>query len=149
MSLLETLTEDMKNSMRERNALKTSVLRMAISDCKYAKVEKMRELTDEEVMAVIKKGIKSREDSVNQYRNAAREDLAEKEAAEALILKAYVPATIGGAELEAIVDEAIKESGAASAKDIGKVMKAVLAAYGARVDGKDVQKIAAARLTGG
>ena len=149
MSLLETLSEDMKNSMRERDALKTSVLRMAISDCKYGKVEKMRELTDDEVVAVIKKGIKSREDSVTQYRNAGRDDLADKEAAEALILKKYVPTTIGGPELEAIVAAAIADTGAASVKDIGKVMKAVLAAHGARVDGKDVQKIAAARLGGG
>ena len=148
MSLLETLTEDMKNSMRERNALKTSVLRMAISDCKYGKVEKMRELTDDEVVAVIKKGIKSREDSVTQYRNAGRDDLADKEATEAVILKKYVPTTMGGAELEAIVVQAIADTGAVSTRDIGKVMKAVLAAHGARVDGKDVQKLAAARLGG-
>jgi len=148
MGLLETLTEDMKNAMREKDALKTSVLRMTMSECKYAKVEKMRDLTDDEVIAVIKKGIKSREDSETQYRNAARPDLADKEASEAVILRAYVPATIGGAELEAIVVQAIADTGAASPKDIGKVMKAVLGAHGARVDGKDVQKIAAARLGG-
>ena len=149
MGLLDKLNDDMKNSMRERNQLRTSVLRMAISDCKYAKVEKMRELTDDEIVAVIKKGIKSREDSVTQYRDAGRADLADKEAAEVEILKAYVPATIGGAELEAIVAAAIAETGAASVKDIGKVMKAVLAAHGARVDGKDVQRIASAKLAGG
>ena len=146
MGLLETLTEDMKNAMREKDPLKTSVLRMTMSECKYAKVEKMRELTDDEVIAVIKKGIKSREDSETQYRNAGRADLADKEAAESVILKAYVPATIGGPELEAIVAQAIAEAGATSPKDIGKVMKAVLGAHGARVDGKDVQRIAAAKL---
>ena len=112
------------------------------------KVEKMRELTDDEVIAVVKKGIKSREDSEAQYRNAGRADLADKEASEAVILRAYVPATIGGPELEAIVAQAIADTGAASPKDIGKVMKAVLGAHGARVDGKDVQKIAAAKLGG-
>lgn len=146
MGLLDKLTEDMKNAMREKDALKTSVLRMTMSECKYARVEKMRDLTDDEVIAVIKKGVKSREDSETQYRNANRPDLADKEAAEAVILKAYVPATIGGPELEAIVAEAITSTGAASPKDIGKVMKAVLGAHGARVDGKDVQKIAAQKL---
>ena len=146
MSLLEKLNDDMKNSMRERTALRTSVLRMILSDCKYAKVEKMRELTDDEIVAVIKKGIKSREDSESQYRNANRADLADKEAAEVAILKVYVPEVIGGAELEAIVVKAIADTGATSVKDMGKVMKAVLAAHGARVDGREVQKLVAARL---
>jgi uncharacterized protein YqeY len=149
MGLLDKLNDDMKNAMRERDALKTSVLRMAISDCKYAKVEKMRELTDDEIVAVVRKGIKSREDSESQYRNAGRADLADKEAAEAVILRTYVPQTIGGAELEAIVAQAIADTGAASPKDIGKVMKAVLGAHGARVDGKDVQRIAAGKLGAG
>jgi uncharacterized protein YqeY len=148
MPLLDKLSEDMKNSMRARQPLTTSVLRMILSDCKYAKVEKMRELTDDEIVAVIKKGMKSREDSETQYRNAGRPDLADKEAAEVEILKAYVPETIGGAELEASVVKAIAETGAVSPKDMGKVMKAVLTSHGSRVDGKEVQKLVAARLSG-
>jgi uncharacterized protein YqeY len=148
MSLLDTLNADLKSAMLAREALKTSVLRMILSDCKYARVEKMRDLTDDEIIAVIKKGMKSREDSEAQYRAANRADLADKEAAEIEILKPYVPVTVGGAELEAIVVAAIAEVGATSPKDIGKVMKAVLAAHGARVDGKEVNKIAAAKLSG-
>jgi uncharacterized protein YqeY len=148
MSLLDTLNADMKSSMLAREALKTSVLRMILSDCKYARVEKMRDLTDDEIIAVIKKGMKSREDSEVQYRAANRADQADKEAAEIAILKPYVPVTVGGAELEAIVVAAIAEVGATSPKDIGKVMKAIIAAHGARVDGKEVNKIAAAKLSG-
>lgn len=148
MSLLDTLNADLKTAMLAREALKTSVLRMILSDCKYVRVEKMRDLTDDEIIAVIKKGMKSREDSEVQYRAANRADLADKEASEIEILKPYVPSTIGGAELEAIVTAAIAEVGATSPKDIGKVMKAVIAAQGARVDGKEVNKIAAAKLSG-
>lgn len=144
--LLDQLTNDMKDAMRAKDALKLSVLRMILSDCKYVRVEKLRELEEADVVAVLKKGIKSREDSVQQFSAAGRADLAEKEAAEAAILKAYLPEPLGGAELEAIVDAAIQESGATSVKEMGKVMKIVLGAHGARVDGKDVQRIVTARL---
>jgi uncharacterized protein YqeY len=146
--LLDRLTSDMKEAMKARDALKTQVLRMILSDCKYAKVEKMRDLEDADVIQVLKKGIKSREDSATQFRDAGRTDLSDKEAAEAALLKAYLPSQISGAELEAIVDAAIKETGATSMKDMGRVMKAVLSGHGGNVDGKDVQKIVSARLGG-
>lgn len=144
--LLDQLTTDMKNAMKSAQALKVSVLRMVLSDCKYARVEKMRDLEEAEVMQVLKKGIKSREDSESQYRAAGRMDLAEKEAAESAILREYLPPPLSGAELESIVDEAIRETGAVSVKDTGKVMKTLMAAHGARVDGKEVQKLLQARL---
>lgn len=144
--LLDQLATDMKNAMKSAQALKVSVLRMVLSDCKYARVEKMRDLEEAEVMQVLKKGIKSREDSESQYRAAGRMDLAEKEAAESAILREYLPPPLSGAELESIVDEAIRETGAVSVKDTGKVMKTLMAAHGARVDGKEVQKLLQARL---
>lgn len=144
--LLDQLNNDMKDAMRAKDALKLSVLRMVLSGCKYARVEKMRDLEEADVVAVLKKAIKSREDSAQQFQAAGRLDLSEKEAAEAALLKAYLPAQLGGAELAAIVDAAIQESGATSVKEMGKVMKIVLAAHGARVDGKEVQKLVAARL---
>ena len=144
--LLDQLTADMKNAMKSGQALKVSVLRMVLSDCKYARVEKMRDLEDLEILQVLRKGIKSREDSESQYRAAGRIDLAEKEAAESAILREYLPPPLSGEELESIVDEAIRETGAASVKDTGRVMKAIMAAHGARVDGKEVQKLLQARL---
>lgn len=144
--LLDRLTEDMKNALRNKEELKLSVLRMIVSDCKYARVEKMRDLEDADVIAVLKKGIKSREDSVRQYRDAGRPELADKEEKEAAFLKVYLPEQISGAELDAIVTAAIRESGATSVKEMGKVMKIVLAAHGASVDGKEVQKLASAKL---
>ena len=146
--LIERLNADMKESMKSREPLRTQVLRMILSDCKYARVEKMRDLEDADVIQVIRKGIKSREDSESQYRAAGRLDLAEKEAAEVAILKVYLPAGMPPAELAEAVDQAIKETGASTMKDMGKVMKAVMAAHGSRVDGKDVQKLVQARLGG-
>lgn len=144
--LLDRLTDDMKNALRNREELKLSVLRMIVSDCKYARVEKMRDLEEGDVIAVVKKGIKSREDSARQYRDANRADLAEKEEQEAAILKVYLPEQISAAELDAIVTRAIAESGATSVKEMGKVMKIVLSEHGARVDGKEVQKLVSAKL---
>ena len=145
--LLDQLAADMKNAMKSGQALKVSVLRMVLSDCKYARVEKMRDLEDTEVMQVLRKGIKSREDSESQYRAAGRLDLAEKEAAESAILREYLPPPLSGGELESIVDLAIRETGAVTVKDTGRVMKAIMAAHGARVDGKEVQKLLQARLS--
>lgn len=147
--LLDRITADMKDAMRARDNLRTQVLRMIMADCRNAEVEKKRELTEEEMVAVLKRGIKSREDSESQYRNAGRADLADKEGAEVAILKTYLPQQITGPELEEIVAAAIQETGAASPKDIGKVMKAVLARCGAQVDGKEVNQIAGRKLTGG
>jgi uncharacterized protein len=145
--LLDQLATDMKNAMKSAQPLKVSVLRMVLSDCKYARVEKMRDLEDLEVMQVIRRGIKSREDSESQYRAAGRADLAEKEAAESAILREYLPEPLSSEELEAIVTEAIRDTGAVTVKDTGKVMKAVMAAHGARVDGKQIQKILVGRLS--
>jgi uncharacterized protein len=146
--LLDRLNDDMKTAMKARELLKIQVLRMILSDCKYARVEKRRDLEDGDVIQVIRKGIKSREDSVAQFRDAGRLDLAEKEQQEADILKVYLPAGLSDAELDAAVDQAIRDSGATSIKDMGRVMKAVLAAHGGRADGKEVQKRVQARLSG-
>ena len=144
--LLDQLATDMKNAMKAGQPLKVSVLRMVLSDCKYARVEKMRDLEDSEVMQVLRKAIKSRDDSESQFRAAGRLDLAEKEASESAILRDYLPAPLSGAELESIVNEAIRETGATTVRDTGKVMKTIMAAHGARVDGKDIQKLLQARL---
>lgn len=146
--LLDRITTDMKDAMRARDNLRTQVLRMIMADCRNVEVEKRRELTEEEMVAVLKRGIKSREDSESQYRNAGRDDLADKEGAEVAILKTYLPQQITGPELEAVVVAMIQETGAASPKDIGKVMKAVLARCGAQVDGREVNQIAGRILAG-
>jgi uncharacterized protein YqeY len=137
--LIARLEEDVKTAMKARDTLRLSVLRMTLSEIKNARIEKMRDLTDEDVIQVLRKAVKKREEAVEAYRAGNREDLAETEAKEAEILAVYLPQMLSGAALLEIVKAAIEATGATSAKEMGKVMKVVMGEHGSRVDGKDVQ----------
>jgi uncharacterized protein YqeY len=110
-------------------------------------VEKGRDLDDQEVLQVINALVKQRRDSIEQFQKGGRQDLAEKEAAEIVTLEGYLPPPIDAAALEQVVADAIAETGATSAKDLGKVMKAVMPKLaGQTVDGKVVNEIVRRRL---
>jgi hypothetical protein len=138
--LQERIQDDMKTAMKARDAARVSVLRMALADLKNVKIEKGRELTDDDVVQALKRGVKQREESAEQYRAGNRLELAEKEEAEIAVLKTYLPERMSGTDLAKAVQAAVEATGAASIKDMGKVMKAVMAEHGARVDGKEVQE---------
>jgi len=144
--LLDRLTDDVKTAMKAREADRLSVLRMTLSEIKNARIAKGDDLDEAEVIQVIKKAIKSRTESAEQYEAGDRKDLADKELAEAELLKAYLPEQITGDALVAVVDAAIAETGATSIKDMGGVMKAVMAAHGSSVDGKEVGALVKSRL---
>jgi len=146
--LLDRMNDDLKEAMKARDALKISVLRMTLSEVKNARIEKGKEatLSDDEVIQVLRRAVKKREESVEQYRPAGRADLADKEEQEAMILKAYLPQTIEGPVLAQAVDAAIRETGAQSIKDMGKVMKFLMAAHPGQVDGKVAQTAIRERL---
>ena len=146
--LLDRLNADMREAMKAREALRVSVLRLTLSEAKNARIEKGQDLTDEDVVQVLRRAHKKREEAVEQYRAAQRPDLADTEQKEAEILRAYLPSMLAGEELKAAIDAAIRESNAQSPKDFGKVMKSVMAAHGSRVDGKAVQAEVKARLEG-
>jgi uncharacterized protein YqeY len=147
--LIDTLTEDMKAAMKARDTARLGVLRMTLSEIKNARIEKGSDLTEDDVIQVIRRAVKKREEAAEAFRNGNRPELAENEAREAEVLTAYLPRMIAGPELEEIVVAAIAETGAAGPKDMGKVMKAVMAAHGTRVDGKGVQAIVRAKLGAG
>jgi uncharacterized protein YqeY len=136
MGLLERIDEDLKSSLKARDALRTSVIRMLKAGIKNREIEKRGVLEDEEVHAVISTMIKQRKDSVEQYGKAGRTDLADKEEDEIKILMEYLPAQLSEEELEAIIKEAISEAGAASPGDMGKVMKVLMPRVKGRADGK-------------
>jgi uncharacterized protein YqeY len=146
--LIDRLTEDMKTAMKARESLRVQTLRFTLADLKNVRIEKGEDLTDEEVIQVLRRAVKRREESIEQYRGGGREDLAEKEAAEAEILRAYLPQMMDGAALAAAVDAAIAETGATSPKEMGKVMKHVMSAHAGKVDGKQVQAVVRERLGG-
>jgi len=123
MSELQTrVNEDIKNAMRARDADRLSVLRMLSAELKQREVVESQQITDQVVMAAAEKLIKQRRDAESQYRNAGRAELADKEAAEVQVLMAYLPAQMSAEEVDALIAQAIAETGAAGAKDMGKVM---------------------------
>ena len=120
--LKNRITEDVKTAMRAGDKLRVSVLRMLTAEMKQREVVDAVELTEAVIMASIDKMVKQRRDSENQYREYNRPELADKEAAEIQILLGYMPQQLTEAELDALVAQAIAETGAAGGKDMGKVM---------------------------
>ena len=151
MSLAETITKDLTAAMKAKDAARVSVLRMAKAALKNREIEKGEALDEGEVIKTLQGLVKQREDSAEQYDKADRPELAAKERAEIDVLKGYLPEAASEAEVEAAVAQAISETGAATPKDMGKVMKATmaaLAATGKPVDGKQVNALVRKKLGG-
>ncbi len=146
---LETqLKDDLKTAMKAREADRVGLIRLVLSELNYVRIENKRPLTKDDVIAVLKRGVKTRTESIEQFRRGGREDLARHEEREVELLRAYLPSPLTGDALAAVVEEAIRKAGATTAKDMGSVMKLVLGEHGPRVDGKEVQAIVKGRLTG-
>lgn len=140
MSIKDLLTEDMKQAMKDRESgkLRLSVIRMARSNIKNIEIDGKKELNDDEVLTVLMKEVKMRQDSLEEFTKAGRNELAEQARQEIAILENYLPEQLGDEELKALVQEAISESGAVSPKDMGKVMSAVMAKTKGRAEGKRI-----------
>lgn len=147
-TLRERLDADLKDAMRAKNELTTSVIRMLKSAIKYKEVEPgaAGPLDEAAITQVISSLIKQRRDSVQQFRDAKRDDLAEKEEKEIAILQNYLPAQLSPAELEAAVKAAVAESGAKSAKEMGLVMKALMPKVQGKAEGKAISEAVKAEL---
>ena len=144
---LETqIQDDMKSAMRAGETLRRDTLRMLIAALKNERIDRGADLDEESVLAVVRRGVKSRKDSAQQYRDAGRDELAEKEEAEIAVLEGYLPQMLDEAATIAAVEAAIAETGASEKCDLGKVMKAVMAAHRGLVDGKLVNRLAGERL---
>jgi uncharacterized protein len=149
MAIVEQVEKDLVAAMKAKDVLKLSVLRMAKAALMNKKVELGKPLGDPEALAVLRTLIKQRRDSTEQFRKGKRDDLADKEEAEIKIIELYLPAGASAEEIDAAVASAIQETAAASAKDMGKVMKAAMAKLaGKNVDGKQVSERVRARLGG-
>jgi uncharacterized protein YqeY len=149
MTLVERITQDLTAAMKSQDAPRTSALRMAKAALQNREIEKKSALDDAEATRVLQTLVKQREDSIFQFRKANRPELVQKEEAELGVLRAYLPEEASEAEIEKAVEKAVAETGAASAKDIGKAMKAALAALqagGKPADGKKVNDAVRRRL---
>lgn len=146
MSLLATLQNDLKDAMRAGDVVARETLRMGITALKNRRIELMADLSPAEELAVLTKQVKSREDSASQYDAAGRPELATRERAEIEVIRRYLPEQLSEEAVRELVERTIASVGASSKKDIGAVMKAILAEHKGKLDGKLVQRLASELL---
>jgi uncharacterized protein len=133
-TLKERITEDMKAAMRSGEKERLGVIRMITAAIKQREVDERIALDDAQVLSVLEKMIKQRKESVEQFKAGNRQDLADKEAAEIALLKGYMPSQLSAAELDALINDAVAAAGAASIKDMGKVMAIIKSKAQGRAD---------------
>ena len=148
MELKERLNEAMKEAMRAKDSLRLNAIRLIRTAIKNREIDERRELGDEDVVAVLSTLVKQRRESAEVYRANDRPDLAGKEEQELAIIQEFLPAQLSSAEIDAVIEEAISDTGAASMKDMGKVMKIVTSRTTGRADGREVSERVKARLSG-
>jgi len=148
VTLKERITEDMKAAMRASEKERLSTIRMVQAAIKQREVDERIVLDDAQVVAVLEKMVKQRKESVAQFEQGGRTDLADKEKAEIALLQAYLPVQLSEAEVDALIREAIAATGAASVKDMGKVMGAVKSRAAGRADMGAVSARIKAALSG-
>jgi len=148
VTIQDKIQGQIADAMRAKDQLRLDVLRMMKSAVKLKEVEKMKALEEAEVLAVLNTLVKQRKDSIEQFRKGGREELAQKEEAEIKIIEEYLPAAASEEDIRRAVAEAVQETGAASIKDMGKVMKAALARLaGKSADGGRVSQLVKEKLS--
>ncbi len=148
MSLEDQLNQDYIQAMKARDSVRSATLNFLRAKVKDVKIEKrVEKVSDEDIVSVIKKQIKQRQDSISQFQAGGRADLVAKEEVELGILKVYLPAEMSAEQITAVVDGIIKSSGATSIKDMGRVMKDALAQLAGKADNQLVSSVVKERLT--
>lgn len=140
------ILEETRTAMKARDKLRVGALRMMSADIQRLEVDERRTLSDEDVLGVLTRMLKQRRDALSQFEAAGREDLAQQERFEIQVIETFMPAAMSDADIEALVDRIVTETGATGAKDMGKVMGAVKAAITGRVDMAVVSAKVKARL---
>ncbi len=141
MSLKEQLQNDLKEAMKAKDSFKRDTIRFLMSAIKQVEVDTRKELSDADIVKIIQKSIKQREEAAQQYKEGGRDDLYEKETKEAEILRSYLPKQLSDEELAQEVQATIQEVGATSMKDMGKVMQAATKKLAGQADGKRISEM--------
>jgi hypothetical protein len=150
MTIVEQITQDITQAMKARAEHRLSTLRMVKSALKNKEIDKRAPLDDKEAMAVLSTLINQRKDSIDAFTKGGRQELADREAAEIVMIEAYLPKSLGEEEITATVKAVIAEMGTPTMKDMGTVMKNTMAKFGgARVEGKVVSETVKRELSGG
>ena len=147
MSLETQIREDMNNALKTGQKDKLSTLRTALAQIKDERINKRADLSDDDVITVLTRAVKSRKDSITMYEQGGRQDLVDKEKAEVELLQSYLPEQMSEEDVKKIVSEIVESSGATDIKDIGKVMGPAMAKLKGKADGKLVQQIARSLLS--
>ena len=149
MTLKDKIISDMTAAMKAKDAVRTSTLRMVKAAIMHREKEGAGEISDDDVLKLLRSQLKQRRDSVDQYQKAGRQDLADKEIAEIAVIESYLPQAASEAEIEQAVTDAVAETGATSMKEMGAVMKSVMAKLaGKNADGKTVSETVKKKLAG-
>lgn len=146
MSLQEKLVQDMKSAMKSGDKLALETIRMLRSQIQNASLGKSEPLSDDEVMQILTKEVKRRQESVQMYSDGGRQDLADREQAEMELIQAYLPEQLDEAALTEIIDEILRQTGVISMKEIGRVMGQLMPKIKGRADGKLAQEIVKQKL---
>jgi uncharacterized protein YqeY len=133
---------DLKAALKAGDKTKVATLRLLIAALKNERIEKGRDLTGEEVEAVVRRAVKQRKDSIEQYARGGRQDLVDAEKAELAVLEGYLPKGLTDQDLETAIREIVAEKGLTSARDVGLLMKELMARHRGKVDGKRAQELA-------
>lgn len=148
MSVRDTITNDLKTAMKAKDMETISVLRFVQAAIKNCEIDKRpNPITESDILGVLKKLVKQRKDSIEQFAAANRQDLVDKEKHELVLIETYLPAQLDEEQLKAIVDAAVTEAGATSAKDMGAVMKIVMAKTQGNADNKLISQLVKQRLS--
>jgi uncharacterized protein YqeY len=146
VTLKERLNADMKEALKAHDSARLSTIRMIISAVRNKEIDARKDMDDEGVLSVLSTSAKQRRESIEQYEKAGRQDLVDKEKAELEVIMSYMPQQMGREEIEALVRDAVAESGAAGPADMGKVMKVLMPKVKGRADGKLVNEVVKAAL---
>ena len=146
MALIEKLKDEQKLAMKAKDKLRLGTIRLALSEIKQREIDGHTTLSDDDIIAVLTKMVKQRRDSVSQFTAAGRDDLADKESAEILVLDDFMPQALTDEEVAKLLDEAIIESGAAGVQDMGKVMGVLKPQIQGRADMGKVSQLVKSKL---
>jgi uncharacterized protein YqeY len=144
--MIDRLKADLREAMRSGDRTRIDTIRMLLSQIQYARIELKREPSEDDLLVLLRRGVKTRREAVEQYEKGERADLAAKERAEIEVIEAYLPASMSAEETSAAVDALLAELEITQKKDMGRAMKEFMARYRGRVDGKSVNALIAARL---
>lgn len=147
MSLIVQLQDAQKDAMRAKDKVRLGTIRLVLAAVKQAEIDGQTTLTDADITAVLNKQVKQRRDAIAQYQQASRQDLADNEAAEIAVLEAFLPQPLSEAEIAALIEQCIAETGAAGIQDLGKVMGLLKAQAQGRADLSALSGVVKARLT--